>query len=908
MNGLEKAIRLWTDCFFFVWFYVKIGVQRKFVDKKTGVDFLQKRFIIIDGSSLLHRAFYALPLLTTASGQYTNAIYGFTTMLTKLIGEWQPDLLVIAFDKAKKTFRNELFVDYKAKRQKTPIELSAQMPLIRELAEAFGIAFIEREGYEADDIIGTLATKAAAKGHEAIVVTGDKDALQLIGPNLKVLLTKKGISEMQVFDEAAFKAAYGLEPIDLIDLKGLMGDSSDNIPGVPGVGEKTATKLLLEYGSVENVLENIEAVSGKKLKENLTNNKELALLSKKLATIIRDMPLDFLEAEYVISPQKLKLQEFCQRCEFKNIFPKIEQLFPETDGLGFGAVVEQLMPDYRILADSEEVAAVAAAVKKEQKLVFCCLSRGRVPQQQLDGMAISLKDELVFLPGHLCSDAIISLFADPAIAKSTHDLKPLYHMLPQIEGALFDTMLAAYLLEPAASEYQLEDLIGKYLEIYEQVPDFSDVPEQALWRADCVRRLEEKLQSQLVEQGLMQLYIDVELPLLSVLAEMEQVGIYVNQAHLEKMATEISGYIAVLLNEIYVLAGKEFNVNSPKQLGEILFDRLELPAVKKTKTGYSTNAEVLDELHDQHPIIPKVLEYRLWTKLKSTYLDGMEVLIAPETSRIHTTFNQMVTATGRLSSSEPNLQNIPVRTAEGRKIRELFEPGPGYDYLLSADYSQIELRVLAHMSEDKSFLEAFNENQDIHARTAAEVFDVPMDLVTPELRRKAKAVNFGIVYGISDYGLSRDLHIPRKEAAQYIESYFAKCAGVKRFIDQVVEAAHKDGFVTTIFGRKRYLPAINSSNYNQRTLAERMAMNTPIQGTAADIIKMAMIEVQRELRRQQLKSRLLLQVHDELVLEVVGNEVDAVSALLQNAMQNVVKLAVPLTIDINLGKNWAQAK
>lgn len=469
-------------------------------------------------------------------------------------------------------------------------------------------------------------------------------------------------------------------------------------------------------------------------------------------------------------------------------------------------------------------------------------------------------------------------------------------------------MLAAYLLEPAASEYQLEDLIGKYLEIYEQVPDFADVPEQALWRADCVRRLEEKLQSQLVEQGLMQLYIDVELPLLSVLAEMEQVGIYVNQAHLEKMATEISGYIAVLLNEIYVLAGKEFNVNSPKQLGEILFDRLELPAVKKTKTGYSTNAEVLDELHDQHPIIPKVLEYRLWTKLKSTYLDGMEVLIAPETSRIHTTFNQMVTATGRLSSSEPNLQNIPVRTAEGRKIRELFEPGPGYDYLLSADYSQIELRVLAHMSEDKSFLEAFNENQDIHARTAAEVFDVPMDLVTPELRRKAKAVNFGIVYGISDYGLSRDLHIPRKEAAQYIESYFAKCAGVKRFIDQVVEAAHKDGFVTTIFGRKRYLPAINSSNYNQRTLAERMAMNTPIQGTAADIIKMAMIEVQRELRRQQLKSRLLLQVHDELVLEVVGNEVDAVSALLQNAMQNVVKLAVPLTIDVNLGKNWAQAK
>lgn len=870
---------------------------------------MQKRFVIIDGSSLMHRAFYALPLLTAANGEYTNAIYGFTTMLTKLIGDLQPDLLVIAFDKGKKTFRNEMFSEYKGTRKKTPLELSSQLPLLHDLADAFGIAFVETAGYEADDIIGTLATKAADKGHEAIVVTGDKDALQLIGENLKVMLTKKGISDMQIFDEAAFKEAYGFMPIKLIDLKGLMGDASDNIPGVPGVGAKTATKLLLEYGSVENVLEHIEELPGKKLKENLTENKEKAVLSKQLATIVRDMPIPFEEEVYGITPEKAKLKEFCQRYEFKNVLRKLDELFPETDDLGFGAVVETLLPEYEQIQDPERIAAVVASVRAEKKLFFYPVLQGKMPKLQFVGMAISLKEKLVYVDAKLRNwDKIEALLQDEAIAKITHDLKPLYHVQPEVHGVLFDTMLAAYLLDPAANAYALPSLMSTYLGQCDEPSHMEAGIETAVWSALCIRQLEPALGTALAAQDLQKLYEDIELPLLAVLASLERNGIYVNKAQLEKMAAEVAVYIEALLKKIYVSAGTEFNVNSPKQLGEILFERLGLPPVKKTKTGYSTNAEVLEELRDQHLIIAKVLEYRFWTKLKSTYLDGLDGLIDEKTSRIHSTFNQMVTATGRLSSSDPNLQNIPVRTAAGKKIRELFEPGEGYDYLLSADYSQIELRVLAHMSQDKSFLEAFNQEQDIHARTASEVFNVPMAEMTPELRGKAKAVNFGIVYGISDYGLSKDLHISRKEAGQYIESYFDKCPGVKNFIDGIVKTAHEKGYVTTLFGRKRYLPAINSTNYNQRTLAERMAMNTPIQGTAADIIKLAMLEAHRQLREKQLKSRILLQVHDELVLEVVAAELDAVSAILRQAMQNVVKMSVPLTIDINIGKNWAQAK
>ncbi|WP_110956149.1 DNA polymerase I [Anaerosinus massiliensis] len=868
------------------------------------------KFVVIDGSSLLYRAFYALPLLTTANGQYTNAVYGFAMMLVKLIDDLKPDTLVVAFDKGKKTFRNDLFAEYKGTRKPTPTELVGQIPLIHELVEAFGIKLVEEAGYEADDIIGTLATKAAMQGNEVIVVTGDRDALQLIGDNLKVMLTKKGISEMQLFDTATFKEKYGLEPIHLIDLKGLMGDSSDNIPGVPGVGEKTATKLLLEYGTIEDVLENIENISGKKLQEKLHENKELALLSKKLATIIRDMPIEYNEEECKITPDVLKLRSFCMKYEFRSVLSRLDQLFPVDDGLGFGTVIENLPPETIVIQDYESLEKVIEGIKKTRKFIFYPVFDGQIPDVTIKAMAIaSQEDKMVYVSNTVYGwEACIDLFSDPTIVKITHDFKKVYQTKIRIDGIIFDTMLAAYLLKPTVNTYDLNALMEQYLDQYNHPVAFEKAMDQASWSALCINDLYEVLQEKLAEADLKKLYDDIEIPLLEVLAVMENTGIMVDRKKLESMSEEIAEKITYLLSEIYHIAGIEFNVNSTKQLGEILFDKLNLPVIKKTKRGYSTDAEVLEKLVDEHPIITKLLEYRTLTKLKSTYLDGLLILIHETSNRIHTNFNQMVTATGRLSSSEPNLQNIPVRTEAGKRIRELFIPGEGYHYLLSADYSQIELRVLAHMSGDKNFVEAFSHEQDVHTRTASEVFGVPMEQVTSELRSRAKAVNFGIVYGISDYGLSRDLNVTRKEAAQYIESYFDKCAGVKNFIDRVVEEAHQKGYVTTLFGRRRYLPDINSSNYNQRSFAERTAMNTPIQGSAADIIKKAMIDVYRELNKTNLKSRILLQVHDELLLEVSEDEVETVTNIVKKAMQEAIKLTVPLTVDVNVGKSWAQAK
>jgi len=871
---------------------------------------MANKFVVIDGSSLLYRAFYALPLLTTASGQYTNAVYGFATMLAKLIGDLEPDTIVIAFDKGKKTFRNDLFTEYKGTRKPTPTELVGQIPLIHELVESFGIKLVEEAGYEADDIIGTLATKASMQGNEVIVVTGDRDALQLIGDNIKVMITKKGISEMQVFDEDSFKEKYGLEPIRLIDLKGLMGDSSDNIPGVPGIGEKTATKLLLEYGTIENVLENIPNVSGKKLQEKLQDNQELALLSKKLATIIRDMPIEYDAENYKMVPNIEKLRAFCIKYEFRSVLARLDSLFPLDDGLGFGTVVENLPPEVTVIEDYQTLHAMIEDVKKSKQFVFYPVLEGHIPNVQVKGMAIANQaGEALYVPNLLQGwQELIQLFSDPTIIKITHDFKPLYQAKIDIKGIVFDTMLAAYLLDPTANAYGLGSLMEKYLNQYNAPTEFETTESRVAWAVLCVRDLYGKIQEKLEAANLVKLYEDIELPLLEVLAFMETTGIMVDRNKLKDISKELAEKIEIILKEIYLLAEVQFNVNSTKQLGEILFDQLHLPVIKKTKRGYSTDAEVLEKLADEHPIVNKILEYRTLTKIKSTYLDGLDVLINAESGRIHTSFNQMVTATGRLSSSEPNLQNIPVRTETGKRIRELFVPGKGYQYLLSADYSQIELRVLAHMSGDKNFVEAFTHNQDVHTRTASEVFGVSMEEVTGELRSRAKAVNFGIVYGISDYGLSRDLNVTRKEAAQYIESYFDKCAGVKKFIDEVVEEAHKQGYVTTLFGRRRYLPDINSSNYNQRSFAERTAMNTPIQGTAADIIKKAMIDVYRELNKQNLRSRILLQVHDELLLEVVEEEIEIVTAILKQTMQQTVSLNVPLTIDVNTGDNWAKAK
>ena len=870
----------------------------------------QKRFLVLDGSSLIFRAFYALPGLSDSHGQPTGAIFGFSNMLTKLMAEQQPDLMVLAFDKSRHTFRTERYADYKGTRDKTPEELLSQFPLLREFAANMGIPFLEKDNYEADDIIGTLATQAAAKGYDVRVITGDRDALQLVRPNLRVLLTKKGISEIKDYDMAAFEEEYGFEPLKLIDLKGLMGDTSDNIPGVPGVGPKTASKLLLAYGSVENVLAHVGEVSGKKLKESLQTYADQARLSKELATIELHVPdLAFAEEDYRIQPDMEKMQAFCDDHELRAVWRNFERLYGpaelalDLDGGENGAAAQDLSYD---LWDEEAVKTAA----KAPYLAVSGIFSGLAPFVSLEGLAVVAGPDAE-KAGFVARDsaafpALLQLLESDQQAV-VFGLKRYDQAGLRGQKAFFDVELAAYLLEPERSKYALSELSQKYLQ--EAAPEsFDDEKAQAVWEAKAISRLYPLLGAKLEEEKLTHLMDTIELPLVEVLAAMEQNGVYVNRAHLAEKTEEVADRLQKIEAAIYEMAGHDFNLNSPKQLGVVLFEELGLPVRKKTKTGYSTNAEVLESLRLEHPIIEQILAYRLWSKLKSTYLDGIAGLIRTDTGRIHTSFNQTVTATGRLSSSDPNLQNIPVRTEEGRMIRALFEPGEGYDYLLSADYSQIELRLLAHMSGDENFIDAFKRGQDIHARTAAEVFGIPLDEVTPELRRHAKAVNFGIVYGISDFGLARNLHISRKEAGDYISRYFERYPGVRAFMDKVVAEAHETGYVTTMFGRRRELPAIKSRNFNQRMLAERMAMNTPIQGTAADVIKLAMIAAYRKLREAGVKSRILLQVHDELVLEVKESEIETVQAILHEAMEHVVSLSVPLSIDVHWGRNWAEAK
>ncbi|WP_027407028.1 DNA polymerase I [Anaerovibrio sp. RM50] len=889
---------------------------------------MKKKFFILDGSSLLYRAFYALPLLESKSGEFTNAIYGFSNMLVKLMTEWKPDYLVIAFDAGKKTFRNEMFSEYKGTRKPTPPELLSQIPLLHEMAKAWGISLVELPGYEADDIIGTLANKAVDNGCEAYVVTGDKDALQLVKADLSVLFTKKGISELKKYDVEAFHEEYdGLDPIQLIDMKGLMGDTSDNIPGVPGVGPKTASKLLAAYGSVEEVLLHIEEIAGKKLQENIRENQQMAILSKKLATICLEVPVEFDGDAFRITTDGNELTRFYTRYNIKSMLKAIQPFIGEAETTETVSGPE--LPDWVTIKDCAEMEALIEECRQAGKVYISASFDGKVPSVSVRGLGISVngkgyyadvysesKDEFaqdsLFFDENASENQLLSVFrellADDSVEKYIHGLKKYYHSGLEIKGKIYDMELMGYLLNPVSSKYDVAELVSAYLPTLGIPEKGADPGNIMVWQAYALALLGEDMLQTLQDKELDKLYWDMELPLVEVLADMEKCGIHVNRKNIHEQSIAVGKTIAELEKEIHELAGTDFNVNSPKQLGEVLFEKLGLPVIKKTKTGYSTNAEALNQLKGEHPVIEKILSYRLWTKLKSTYLDGISQLIDGKTNRVHTSFNQTVTATGRLSSSDPNLQNIPVRTEEGKKIRQLFEPGEGYDYLLSADYSQIELRVLAHMSQDESFIKAFNNNEDIHARTAAEVFGIPMEEVTPKHRRSAKAVNFGIVYGISDYGLSQDLGITRKEAAGYIESYFEKCKGVKSFIDKVVEDAHSKGYVQTAYGRRRELTSINSSNYMQRMLAERMAMNTPIQGTAADIIKLAMIKAHKMIKEAKLKSRILLQVHDELVLEVVESEVDTVKGILKDAMENIASLSVPLSIDINMGKNWAEAK
>ena len=863
------------------------------------------KFILIDGSSLMHRAFYALPILSSSKGEYTNAIYGFAMMLYKLIENTSPTAMAVAFDKSRITFRTKVFEGYKAQRSATPPELKEQFCSVQEFIRSLDIPVLEVEDYEADDIIGTLSAKAEAQGYETIIVTGDRDALQLLSPTTHVMFTRKGVTDIDWYDEAAFEAKYELKPHQLIDMKGLMGDSSDNIPGVPGVGEKTALKLLKEYGSLEAVLDNIDSIKGKKLKENLTAYREDAVMSKQLATIVRDMPLDFTADAFAFAPEWEKVKPMLERFELRTLTGKFADLL-HTE--------KQEEKNITIISNGDrmQAEAVAAQIRQVGKMAFAVTVSGKIPACQADGIAVDGGDTVYWWDADTEGFALMrTLLSDDAIEKITHDWKYVYHAFPETMDVakqnIFDVMIGAYLADATSSSYPMEELVSRYLPEcgWHRTEQSVDA---AVQTASCLIPLAEAIEERITELGMGSLCHEIEFPLVRVLAQMEQNGILCDRTKLAEMSVRIGEQIAVLENDICTLAGESFNVNSPKQLAVILFEKLNLPAAKKTKSGYSTNAEVLEGLRPHHPIIDKILEYRMLMKLKSTYLDAMDGLVSPVSGRIHTTFNQEVTVTGRLSSSDPNLQNIPVRTELGREIRSLFIPGEGYDYLMSADYSQIELRVLADISQDENFVQAFCKGEDIHSRTAAEVFGVPIDEIDSDLRRKAKAVNFGIVYGISDFGLSRDLNVTRKEAKQYIDSYFKKCVGVKKFIDDIVARAHEEGYVTTRFGRRRDLPEINSSNFMRRGFAERTAMNTPIQGTAADIIKKAMIEVESALRQGGFKSRVLLQVHDELVLEVVKEELEKVTELVKTLMERAVELTVPLTVDVNYGDNWADAK
>ena len=874
----------------------------------------REQFAVLDGSSLFFRAFYALQLPPNARGIHTNAVHGFAMMLVKLMRELAPTNIVIAFDKSRTTFRTALYPAYKGTRDKTPEELLSQIPLLKELSAALGIPFLELDGYEADDIIGTLATQAAAEGIPSVVVTGDRDALQLIRTGLTVLLTKKGISETRAYDAAAFEEEYGFPPIRLIDMKGLMGDSSDNIPGVPGVGPKTATKLLVEYGTIENVLDHAAEVGGKKLSASLVEYRDQALLSKQLATIECSVPeLRYRAEDFRMQPNRAALEAFCREYELRTVWRTLSEYLGAAAPT---AAVEQSLfaAEEDEPAVSLEAAELTAAdldvLRAAKEISVGAVFEGAAPFVRIALLALVCGEKRYILrPDVPYFDEVRNIMAERSLV--LWNAKRYAQAGVSIGTNIFDLELADYLLHPEESRRSIERTAFAHLAEATEVPaDLTD-EQRTVREALLAARLSAPLRTALAAAGLLRLCQDVELPLVPVLAAMERTGIYVNRAALERELAAANVRIDTLVREIHTLAGAEFNISSPKQLGEILFERLGLTTggkVKKTKTGYSTNAETLEELRDQHPIVDKVLTYRMWTKLRSTYLEGIGGLIRPATGRVHTSFNQTVTATGRLSSSDPNLQNIPVRTEEGRAVRALFEPGEGYDALLSADYSQIELRILAHMSGDETLIDAFRSGQDVHARTAAEVFGVPLDAVTGEQRRRAKAVNFGIVYGLSDFGLARDLGIGRKEAAGYIERYFERYHGVRAFLDKIVADAHANGYVTTLYGRRRDLPALNSRNFMQRSFAERMAMNTPIQGTAADLIKIAMIRAYDALCAANVQSRILLQVHDELVLEVAEAEVEAVTEILRTAMSGAAELLVPLAVDVHIGKNWAEAK
>lgn len=875
----------------------------------------QKKLVLIDGNSIAYRAFFALPLLNNDKGIHTNAVYGFTMMLMKIIEDEKPTHMLVAFDAGKTTFRHKTFGEYKGGRQKTPPELSEQFPYIRELLDAYGIQRYELENYEADDIIGTLSLVAEKDDYEVKVISGDKDLTQLSSPKTTVGITKKGITDIEEYTPSHIMEKYGLSPEQIIDMKGLMGDTSDNIPGVPGVGEKTAIKLLKEFSTLENLLNSIDQVSGAKLKEKLEEFKEQALMSKELATIERQAPVE-------IEVGNVSYEGFMR-----------EKLVPLFKELGFNSLLDKLGEDS---SNSEEVEleeieyqtpeVITDELFADENYFYIEILEDNYHYADIIGFALVNENGHYYFPVELAleSASFKKWAEDETKKKRVYDAKRSEVSLRRhdihLKGVDFDTFLAAYIINPTETIDDLSSIaktFGVSLQSDEvfygkgakrKVPESNLLAEHLVRKSLAMSDLKEKLEDELYRNEQYELFSELEMPLSLILADMESCGIKVDHERLQRMGGEIHDRLLEIEGKIYELAGEKFNINSTKQLGVILFEKLNLPSLKKTKTGYSTSADVLEKLANDHEIIEYILHYRQLGKLQSTYIEGLLKMINPKTEKVHTRFQQALTATGRLSSIDPNLQNIPIRLEEGRKIRQAFIPSePGW-VIFAADYSQIELRVLADIAGDEKLIQAFKEDLDIHTKTAMEVFHVAADEVTSNMRRQAKAVNFGIVYGISDYGLSQSLGITRKEAGHFIERYLDSYPGVKEYMDDIIHTARQKGYVATLLHRRRYIPEITSRNFNLRSFAERTAMNTPIQGSAADIIKKAMIDMAEALKDYGLKTRLLLQVHDELIFEAPEDEIETLKKLVPEVMEQALELKVPLKVDYAYGPTWFDAK
>ncbi len=875
-----------------------------------------EKIVLIDGHSILNRAFYGVPDLTNSEGLHTNAVYGFLNILLKIVDEEKPDYLTVAFDVKAPTFRHKMFAEYKGTRKPMPKELHEQVSIIKDVLKSMGIKIIELAGFEADDLLGTIAKRGEKSGMNVSVVSGDRDLLQLATDNIKIRIpkTKKGTTEIEDYYANDVLEKYSVTPEEFIDLKALMGDSSDNIPGAPGVGEKTATTIITKFHSVENAYEHLDEVTPNKAKNSLADNREQVELSKVLATINVDVPIEYdFESARIGNFFNNDSYELFKRFEFKSLLKKFDETERKTD-------IAEIFNKINVIDDFNDVLDFFEQAKSKVNAKKIAVE---FPQKsgELLGLVLVLDDNVInyipienFVTQELLIENVMQLI-DFSKCAAIMNLKGILKYVEDIDiNKFFDINVAAYLINPLKESYNYDDVARDFLKV--QIPAWDELFKKSDSSDDLIKKAAtdayvsylsyDAIEKKLSEENMKTLYQNIELPLIQVLYDMEKYGIRVNKESLNEYGLNLGERIKELENSIYEQAGAVFNINSPKQLGEILFEKLELKGGKKTKTGYSTSADVLEKLRGEHPIINNILEYRTLAKLKSTYADGLAVFIADD-NRIHSKFNQTITATGRISSTEPNLQNIPIRVELGRKIRKVFVPEEEFVFV-DADYSQIELRILAHMSKDEKLIEAYNGHQDIHRITASQVFHVPMEEVTEQLRRNAKAVNFGIVYGISSFGLSQDLSISKKEAAEYIERYFETYPGIKEYLDGLVQSAKDNGYVTTMYNRKRPVPEILSSNFMQKSFGERIAMNSPIQGTAADIIKIAMIKVSNELKRRKLKSRLILQVHDELLIECHKSEIEEVKSILRDEMMGAATISVPLEVDMHVGNDWYEAK